>query len=65
MYRTEKTECEKRITVDIEDLKAMLGVGKVTAARIGEEAGAAMKIGKRKLYNVRKIEEYIDSITEM
>ena len=42
MYRTEKTECEKRITVDIEDLKAMLGVGKVTAARIGEEAGAAM-----------------------
>ena len=38
----------------------MLCVGKGTATKLGEDAGAVVRLGKRKLYNVRKIEEYID-----
>lgn len=50
------------ITVDIEHLAAMLSCGKDTARKIGEDAGARITIGRRVLYSVRKIENYIEKI---
>lgn len=65
MRKTNVTETENKITVDINGLQAMLSCGKGTAAKIGEESKAIIRIGKRTLYNVRKIEAYIDSLSEV
>lgn len=62
MRERTRRENSQTITVDIIGLQAMLSVGRNTAERIGKEAGAVVKIGARKLYNVKKIQQYIDQI---
>ena len=52
------------ITVDIYALTYMLGVGRNTALKVADEAGASLHIGSRKLYNVEKIKAYINKLTE-
>lgn len=52
------------ITIDINTLTAMLGVGRNTALKVADEAGASLHIGSRKLYNVEKITAYINKLTE-
>ena len=64
MKATSRIETDNHIAVDIVKLQAMLGMGRNNAAIIGEKAGAVIKIGRRKLYNVKKVQAYIDSITE-
>ncbi len=63
MNATKRYESDNHIAVDIVKLQAMLGVGKNTADDIGKKAGAVIKVGRRKLYNVKKIQAYMDSIT--
>lgn len=63
MHKTNIIESDKKITVDINGLQAMLSVGKNTAADIGEKAGAVVRIGRRKLYNVELVENYMRGIT--
>ena len=43
-------------------LAAYLSVGRQTATRIGIEAGAMIKIGRRTLYDRQKINSYIDAV---
>lgn len=50
------------ITVGIKDLMAILGVGRNKAYMIGKEAGAEVKLGRRCVYNVKKIEAYLDDM---
>ena len=64
MNKRNVTETENKIAVDINELQIMLSVGRNTAIDIGEKAGAVIRIGRRKLYNVKKIESYMDQITE-
>lgn len=64
MYKTNVIETNNKITVDINGLQAMLSIGKNTAAEIGEKAGAVIRIGRRKLYNVKKIQEYMDGLSQ-
>lgn len=52
------------ITIDINTLTAMLGVGRNTAIKVADEAGASLHIGSRKLYNVEKITAYINKLTD-
>lgn len=52
------------IAVNIDQLQNMLGVGKNTATKVGTEAKATIHIGKRKLYNVKKIQAYLDQMAE-
>jgi predicted DNA-binding transcriptional regulator AlpA len=54
----------KKITVDVKELADMLSIGRNTALRIGEEAGAKIRIGRRVVYSVAKIQEYIDERLE-
>jgi hypothetical protein len=54
----------KKIAVNTDELMEIVGVGKNTAYKIGEDAGAVIRIGRRKLYNLSKIQAYLDSITE-
>ena len=60
MYKRNNYKTDNKITVDINELQGMLSVGKNTAIRIGEEANAVIRIGKRKLYSVEKIKAYMD-----
>ena len=53
-----------KVAVGVNELMELLSVGKNSASRIGEEAGAVIRVGRRKLYNVRKIRDYMESITE-
>ena len=65
MYKTTDTEgTERKLTVDIVGLQKLLSTGRATAQKIGDDAGASLKVGRRKLYNVAKIEKYLDTLTE-
>ena len=53
--------CDK-LTVNTEDLQALLGCGKKTAIEIGRLAEAKISMGRRVLWNVSKVSKYLDSI---
>lgn len=53
--------CEK-IAVDTPELQLILGCGRRTAVEIGSLAEARVQIGKRLLWNVSKVQKYLDSI---
>lgn len=50
--------------VDIQELQILLCSGSVTARRIGIEAEAVVRVGRRVLYNVSKIQKYLDAVSE-
>ena len=54
-----KNNSTERITVGIKELADMLSVGRNTALAIAEESGAGIKFGRRKLYSVERIKEYM------
>lgn len=66
MHETKKITIEdaKRKAVDTVELQAMLGTGRKTAVDIGIAAEARIQVGRRVLWNVKKIERYLDSISE-
>lgn len=59
------SDANNKIMVSIEELQDMLSVGRNTAKQIGIDAGASIKVGRRRLYNVAKIEEYMRKLTEV
>lgn len=63
MNRTKERSCESLLAVDIDKLSAMLSCGHTTARKIGEQAGARIVIGRRVLYSVDKINEYLKAIS--
>lgn len=66
MHETTKISIDdsKRKAVDTVELQAMLGTGRKTAVDIGMAAGARIQVGRRVLWNVKKVERYLDSISE-
>lgn len=64
MNKTFARESNEQITVDIEKLSAMLSCGHATARKIGEQAGARICIGRRVLYSVDKIKQYLVAMSE-
>ena len=40
-------------------LSAMLSCGRATARKIGEQAGAKIVIGRRVLYSIEKVKNYL------
>ncbi len=61
MNKTNTKLPTQKITVDMNGLQEMLSAGRGACEQIAAEAGALIRVGKRKLYNVRKIQEYIDN----
>lgn len=51
------------ITTNTTGLMKMLGCGKATAVKIGMDAEAKVQVGKRVLWNLPKIQKYIDVIS--
>lgn len=51
------------ITVNAETLAGMLDCGRATAVKIGIESGARIYVGRRALYNVSKVQNYLNQIS--
>ena len=52
------------IMVDIKDLQTMTGLSKNKAMQVGKDADAVVRLGiRRTLYNVQKVQNYINSRT--
>lgn len=54
---------QSKITINTDELQAMLSCGRYSAIQIGEAAEARIQIGKRIFWNVEKIKSYINSIS--
>lgn len=50
--------------MDTEELRAYTGLGRNSAMKLGEEIGAKVKVGKRTLWDRKKIDQYLDELTE-
>lgn len=50
--------------VDTTELQIMLCSGRRTAVEIGTAAGAKVQVGRRVFWNVKKVQQYIDAISE-
>lgn len=45
---------------DIKDLMQYMSIGRNSAIKIGKDAGAIVRFGRRVLYDREKIDEYIE-----
>ncbi len=52
----------KKLTVDTEELQQILSLGRKSAVEIGNMASARIVIGKRIVWNLQKIQEYLYDI---
>lgn len=50
--------------VDTTELQRMLCCGRKTAVDIGTAAGARIQQGRRVFWNVKKVQQYLDAISE-
>lgn len=53
-----------KLTATLPELMAMLGVGRQTAEQIANASGASIKVGRRRLFIVPKIEAYLNRISQ-
>lgn len=60
--RTVNTTSKSRL-MDTEELRAYTSLGYNSAVKLGEEIGAKVKIGKRVLWDKKKIDQYFDELT--
>lgn len=60
---TQDIQLPFKITVTTEELQYILSCGRDSAIQIGESAEARVQIGRRVLWNVEKIKEYINQIS--
>ena len=64
MRATKKSEMViNQVAVTTENLQNILDCGRPTAIEIGTLAKARVEIGRRVLWNVSKIQKYLDSIS--
>ena len=65
MNKTTESELDisKKILVNTKELQIMLSCGRFSAVKIGDDAGARIEVGKRVLWNRKRIEKYLGDIT--
>jgi len=64
MQKTSVSNIETPILFDMASLQANLNCGRFTAEKIARDAGARVVIGKRVLYDRKKIERYLEMKSE-
>ena len=62
--KTRGNTSEKQMLVDTLGLQEMLCAGRPAAVQIGTNAGARVQSGRRVFWNVKKIQQYLDSVSE-
>lgn len=55
---------DSAICISRSELPQLLGCGQATAEKIARAAGARIKIGKRVLIKVDKVNDYLNSLSE-
>lgn len=65
MQKTSMNQNEMMLTTDLAGLKNMLGCGRQTAEDVAENANAVIRIGRRKLYHVARVREYLDKVVDL
>ena len=66
MKATKKSDSiisKDRLAVTTDRLQNMLDCGRPTAIEIGVSAKARIEVGRRVLWNVSKVQKYLDSIS--
>ena len=53
----------EKLTITTDRLQAMLGCGRKSAVQIGDLAGARIQLGKRVLWNVGKVRDYVNRVS--
>lgn len=61
--RATATVCAESRLMDTEELRAYTNLGRNNAMKLGEEIGAKVKIGKRVLWDRKKIDSYLNKLT--
>lgn len=61
MRAREKREVGYKMLVTTKELALILSIGENNARLVGEKADSVVYIGKRRLYNLQKVENYINS----
>lgn len=61
--RTVTTTVGESRLMDTEELRAYTNLGRNNAMKLGKEIGAKVQIGRRILWDRRKIDEYFNSLT--
>lgn len=59
-----KLPLDSKKTVDTVGLQAMLSCGRKSAVDVGMAAGAKICIGRRVLWNIKKVQQYLDTVSE-
>lgn len=54
---------ENSLCIDTKELMQVTDSGYVTAVRIGTDAGAKIKIGRRTLWNLAKVRQFLDEVS--
>ena len=62
--RLQSSDVRNCKAVDTERLQMLLMSGRKTAVEIGTAAGARIQVGRRVLWNMKKVQEYLDAISE-
>ena len=60
-----ETKGTERRLVGIASFMDYVGLGRNNAMKLGEEIGCLVKIGRRNLYDLRKTDQYLNSLTEV
>lgn len=63
MRKAEFETIENPILVNIEGLQNMCQCGRPLAIKLAKDAGAVIKVGRSLRFNVKKLQEYIDTIS--
>ena len=64
MVRTSAIADNANIAITTEELMNRLQSGRTTTVAIGKAAGARIQVGRRVLWNVNKVQKYLDEISE-
>ncbi|MDL2301033.1 hypothetical protein LJC58_01615 [Lachnospiraceae bacterium OttesenSCG-928-D06] len=66
MRKTTETKAvlDNKKTVDTVGLQTMLSCGRKSAVDVGVAAGARIQVGRRVLWNIKKVQQYLDAISE-
>lgn len=59
-----RTKPGTKVAVTTDGLREILSCGYPAAVKIGEQAHAKVQIGRRVLWNVAKVQKYLDEISE-
>ena len=60
--KNQKIDLTRKVTVDTQELQQILSLGRKSAVEIGNMANAKIIVGRRVVWNLQKIQDYLYDI---